>query len=197
MNYSSVKRYYLALKFATQKLCHYLLSQPQSGHEVLSSEVLIISTRHNRTRRSWLLQLNEFDITVDTPRGLQSQSLSNLLTQFPLECASLCVRPTLWGNLSRWDWKMVPCLPRLVHLSRRWGRCCIICSWWRYLSIFQVWIPSNNKAKCDALIKGFISVVHMGICRPLGARRFQAHHYVCQWRSHAERNFSRFCRIVV
>lgn len=42
-----------------------------------------------RTAR-WLLQLNEFDIIVITPRWLLSQTLSDLLAQYPSrECKPL------------------------------------------------------------------------------------------------------------
>lgn len=43
----------------------------------------------------WLLQLRKFDITIVTLSGLHSQTLSDLLAQFPLKDTNLCMNTLL------------------------------------------------------------------------------------------------------
>lgn len=50
-----------------------------------SVEVPFLSTIYSRSSFRCLLQLNEFDITVETLRGLRNQALLDLLAWFPYE----------------------------------------------------------------------------------------------------------------
>lgn len=53
MNYSLIKRYFLALILATQKLRYSLFSSlSQSGHEVQSSQLFFISTSYLKMNHS-------------------------------------------------------------------------------------------------------------------------------------------------
>lgn len=74
------ERHRLALVFAIQKVRHYFLAHPLNlvTHSNPFEYLLSISVMSGRTAR-WLFQLNEFDITMITSRGLWSQALSDLL----------------------------------------------------------------------------------------------------------------------
>lgn len=54
------------------------ISFSQSSQKIQSSQELITKTSHDWMGCSMVLQLNEFDVTVLTPWGLQSPALTNL-----------------------------------------------------------------------------------------------------------------------
>lgn len=79
------------LIYATQKLRHYLLAHPLNLVTKYNPLKYLLSrpAMSGRTAR-WLLQLNEFDVTIVAPKGLRSQALSDLLAKFLFEeCETL------------------------------------------------------------------------------------------------------------
>lgn len=70
-NYSAIERYGLVLVFATQKLLHYFLAHPVNLVTKLNPLRYLLSRPaiSGRTVR-WLLQLNEYDITMIMPKKL-------------------------------------------------------------------------------------------------------------------------------
>lgn len=71
------------LIFVTQNFSSlFVSSTPQSGHEIQSFQVSVISTNNVKTIARWLLQLNEFDIIVVTLGGFKVK-LPGLLAYFP------------------------------------------------------------------------------------------------------------------
>lgn len=83
LNYLFIEYHCLALIFATQKLCHYLLTHPLNlAIKSNPLKYIILRPTISGCTARWLLQLNEFGITIATPRGLQSQALLDLLAQF-------------------------------------------------------------------------------------------------------------------
>ena len=81
--YPRVERACLALIYAAQRLCHYLLAhtvqlltKSHSIHSFLRCLVL------SRRLAQWLLQLSEFEIIVITPIALRGQAIADPLSNF-------------------------------------------------------------------------------------------------------------------
>lgn len=103
----------------------------------------------------WLIQLNELDITVVTPRGLRSQALSEFLTHFPSRESEHCTKtyPTKIFSVKTGGWCIAFNVSPLTKVA---GRVCDVCSYGTNISIaFELGFPcSNNKAEYKALIIG-------------------------------------------
>ncbi|XP_028076397.1 uncharacterized protein LOC114278525 [Camellia sinensis] len=84
VRYTPIERHCLALVFPAQKLRHYFLA-----HHIQivtrSDPIRYLLSKPALTGKvaRWLLALGEFKITCVAPKAIKSQSLANLLAQFP------------------------------------------------------------------------------------------------------------------
>ena len=84
--YPRAERACLALIYAAQRVCHYLLAhmiqlltKSHPIHSLLRQPVL------SRRLAQWLLQLSEFEIIAITPTAIRGQAIADLLANFPNE----------------------------------------------------------------------------------------------------------------
>lgn len=82
MNNSLIEHCYVTLIFATKKLCYYFLVHCLNlvTNLILSSTFYLDQLYENRY--SMAAPAKQFDITVVTHKGLQSEALSDMLAQF-------------------------------------------------------------------------------------------------------------------
>lgn len=75
LNYPSIKCHCLALVFATENCDVTCFATPtQLTHKVQPISILLSNPAMSGRIAIWLLQLNKFDITIVTPKGLRSQA---------------------------------------------------------------------------------------------------------------------------
>lgn len=116
-----IKRSCLALIFATQKLRHYFLLHPL--HLVTMSNplrYLLSKTALSSRIGRWLLQLNEFNITVLNLKGIRSQAFADLLAQFLLMKMNHYAKTSPVRRLA-WSRRTNGALPRWFRHSSRPG----------------------------------------------------------------------------
>ena len=76
----------LAIVYASQRLRHYFLAYEvwliTKSHAI---EALLQQPILSGRISQWLLQLSQYDLRIGTPRVVKSQTIANLLAQFPGE----------------------------------------------------------------------------------------------------------------
>ena len=85
-HYPRAERACLAIVYASQRLCHYFLAYEvwliTKSHAIKALlQQLIFSSRISQ----WLLQLSQYNLKAGMPKAVKSQTIIDLLAQFPGE----------------------------------------------------------------------------------------------------------------